>query len=226
MRWHNQLLIVMAVFGAVAATAGAAWGAAAGQQIKGKVDNGTLTITGTSEPRPCRSCSPPATRRRSTSWTAPARSSSRSTGAPSTRSWSTQAAGDDLVRIDQADGAFTDTEATTLNGQSGDDTLLGGSFAETLVGGPGNDFADGNQGSDVALHGLRQRHLPVGPRRRQRHRRGPGGQGHDALQRRQHRREDRPLRQRPTPAAVPRHRQHHHGHRRRRNREHQRPRRP
>ena len=83
--------------------------------------------------------------------------------------------GDDQVRIDQSGGAFTD-EAVTINGGGGNDTLLGGDGADTLLGGTGNDFVDGNRGSDTALLGSRQRPLPVGPRRRQRHRRGPGRQ--------------------------------------------------
>ena len=78
--------------------------------------------------------------------------------------------GDDLVRIDEANGAFTTTTPTQLNGQRGNDTLIGGSAdtlnggdgndnlvggsgAETLIGGDGNDAADGNQGADVALLG-------------------------------------------------------------------------
>ena len=58
--------------------------------------------------------------------------------------------GDDVVRIDQANGAFTTTEATTIAGGDGDDTLLGGSGAETFDGGRGNDVADGNGGADTA----------------------------------------------------------------------------
>ena len=78
--------------------------------------------------------------------------------------------GDDLVRIDEANGAFTTTTPTQLNGQRGNDTLIGGSADtlnggdgndnlvggsgnETLIGGYGNDVADGNQGADVALLG-------------------------------------------------------------------------
>ncbi len=78
--------------------------------------------------------------------------------------------GDDLVRIDEANGAFTTTTPTQLNGQRGNDTLIGGgadtlnggdgndnlvggSGAETLIGADGNDDADGNQGADVALLG-------------------------------------------------------------------------
>jgi hypothetical protein len=61
--------------------------------------------------------------------------------------------GDDIVRIDDANGAFTTTEATTIAGGNGDDTLLGGSGAETFDGGRGNDVADGNGGADTAFLG-------------------------------------------------------------------------
>ena len=56
--------------------------------------------------------------------------------------------GNDQVRIDESNGAFTTTTPTQLNGQGGDDTLLGGSGAETLNGGDGNDVVDGNGGAD------------------------------------------------------------------------------
>ena len=61
--------------------------------------------------------------------------------------------GDDLVRIDEANGVFTDTIPTALNGGDGNDNLAGGSGAETLLGGDGNDTVDGNKGSDLALLG-------------------------------------------------------------------------
>jgi hypothetical protein len=61
--------------------------------------------------------------------------------------------GDDVVRIDQANGVFTTTKPTTIAGGNGDDTLLGGSGAETFVGGRGNDLADGNGGADTAFLG-------------------------------------------------------------------------
>jgi Ca2+-binding RTX toxin-like protein len=61
--------------------------------------------------------------------------------------------GNDTVTIDETGGVFTDTEATTLNGDGGDDTLLGGSGNETLNGGDGNDQIDGNKGADVAFMG-------------------------------------------------------------------------
>jgi Ca2+-binding RTX toxin-like protein len=61
--------------------------------------------------------------------------------------------GGDVLTIDESNGSFTDTEATTLDGEGGNDTLRGGSFRETFAGGDGNDFADGNRGDDVAYLG-------------------------------------------------------------------------
>ena len=62
-------------------------------------------------------------------------------------------AGDDLVRIDDSNGAFTDSIPTTIDGGDGNDTLIGGSGAETLIGGDGNDTINGGKGNDVALMG-------------------------------------------------------------------------
>ena len=61
--------------------------------------------------------------------------------------------GNDAVSIDEANGVFTDTIATTLDGGDGNDTLAGGSGAETLIGSGGDDTLDGNRGSDTALMG-------------------------------------------------------------------------
>jgi len=61
--------------------------------------------------------------------------------------------GNDRVRIDESQGAFTDAEWTTLDGGRGRDTLLGGSGDERLIGGPGSDTADGNGGADTAILG-------------------------------------------------------------------------
>jgi hypothetical protein len=62
-------------------------------------------------------------------------------------------AGDDLVRIDEGNGTFTDSIPTELAGEAGDDNLAGGSGAETLLGGPGNDSLDGNRANDLAVMG-------------------------------------------------------------------------
>jgi Ca2+-binding RTX toxin-like protein len=61
--------------------------------------------------------------------------------------------GDDSVRIDEVNGVFTDTEATTISGGGGDDTLVGGRGNEMFLGGGGDDAIDGNQGDDIALMG-------------------------------------------------------------------------
>ena len=61
--------------------------------------------------------------------------------------------GNDTVRIDQANGIFTTTKATRIDGQNGDDTLIGGSGNEVLVGGRGDDVIDGNAGADTAFLG-------------------------------------------------------------------------
>ena len=60
--------------------------------------------------------------------------------------------GDDLVRIDESNGAFSDIP-TTIDGGAGADSLAGGSGAELLVGGDGNDSIDGNGGNDAAFMG-------------------------------------------------------------------------
>ena len=62
-------------------------------------------------------------------------------------------AGNDLVRIDDRKGVFTDRIKTLLDGGAGNDTLVGGAGAETLLGGAGNDLVDGHGGSDHALLG-------------------------------------------------------------------------
>ena len=61
--------------------------------------------------------------------------------------------GNDFVLIDEANGVFTDTEATALYGEAGNDDLRGGSGAELLLGGSENDAVDGNRGNDIALLG-------------------------------------------------------------------------
>jgi Ca2+-binding RTX toxin-like protein len=58
--------------------------------------------------------------------------------------------GDDQLRIDDSNGAFTDTIPTSIEGGPGNDTITGGAGVETLIGGPGNDTIDGKGGNDVA----------------------------------------------------------------------------
>src|SRR6188472_3801231 len=62
-------------------------------------------------------------------------------------------AGDDFIRMDESNGAFTDTIPTTLDGGRGDDQISGGRGVELLLGGSGDDTIDGNQGNDRALMG-------------------------------------------------------------------------
>ena len=61
--------------------------------------------------------------------------------------------GSDSVTVDESNGIFTDTDATTVDGGGDDDTLRGGSGSEVLVGGTGNDVVIGGRGDDVALLG-------------------------------------------------------------------------
>ena len=61
--------------------------------------------------------------------------------------------GDDAVRIDDTNGAFTDSIPTTIAGGAGDDSLIGGAGAETFQGGDGNDTIDGGKGNDTASLG-------------------------------------------------------------------------
>jgi hypothetical protein len=62
-------------------------------------------------------------------------------------------AGNDVVRVDESNGAFTDTIPTTIDGGEGKDTVAGGKGIETLLGGAGNDSIDGNGGNDLAVLG-------------------------------------------------------------------------
>jgi Ca2+-binding RTX toxin-like protein len=61
--------------------------------------------------------------------------------------------GADSFRIDDSQGAFTDTEATQLHGGEGDDTLIGGAGIELLDGGGGNDVLTGGAEPDVLRGG-------------------------------------------------------------------------
>ena len=58
--------------------------------------------------------------------------------------------GDDTI---SATGNLAALIKLTIDGGTGNDTILGGNGADTLLGGDGNDFIDGNQGNDIALLG-------------------------------------------------------------------------
>jgi RTX calcium-binding nonapeptide repeat (4 copies) len=66
--------------------------------------------------------------------------------------------GSDSARIDDANGAFTDSIPTTLAGGDGNDSLEGGQKQvaaenERYKGGDGNDLVDGGKGNDTASLG-------------------------------------------------------------------------
>jgi hypothetical protein len=61
-------------------------------------------------------------------------------------------AGDDALRIDESQGAFTD-DAITLDGGPGNDTLIGGSGPDELDGGSGDDVLRGGDGDDMLIGG-------------------------------------------------------------------------
>ncbi len=64
----------------------------------------------------------------------------------------------DSIRVDDTNGAFTDSIPTTVAGGPGNDSLEGGQTQiaaenETFYGGPGNDLVDGGKGNDTAYLG-------------------------------------------------------------------------
>lgn len=59
--------------------------------------------------------------------------------------------GNDTVFIDEINGAFTDSESTTIRGGAGNDTLLGGSGGELFFGGPGDDALFLGPGADRVI---------------------------------------------------------------------------
>jgi Ca2+-binding RTX toxin-like protein len=169
MRLHRRFLIALAVLVAVAATAAAAFGgtdrlqrdhrghakaASAKEKVKAKVKDGTLTVTGTNEDDALtlrlRAGDPTTLEVDAGDHASHGLAFDRSRFE---RIVVDAGGGDDGVRIDESNGAFTDTEATTLDGGSGNDTLVGGSFSETLVGGAGGDFVNGGRGADTAILG-------------------------------------------------------------------------
>jgi hypothetical protein len=61
--------------------------------------------------------------------------------------------GDDVVRVDDANGSFTNAIPTTIAGGDGADSLTGGLGNETFRGGDGNDRITGGKGADTAYLG-------------------------------------------------------------------------
>jgi Ca2+-binding RTX toxin-like protein len=66
--------------------------------------------------------------------------------------------GNDSARVDDANGAFTNSIPTTIAGGDGNDSLQGGQLVvaaenETFKGGDGNDMVDGGKGNDTAYLG-------------------------------------------------------------------------
>jgi Ca2+-binding RTX toxin-like protein len=66
--------------------------------------------------------------------------------------------GNDSARVDDANGAFTNTIPTTIAGGDGNDSLQGGQVQaaaenEKFIGGDGNDSVDGGKGNDTASLG-------------------------------------------------------------------------
>ena len=57
-------------------------------------------------------------------------------------------AGDDDVRVDEANGAFTDAEATTIESGAGADLVLGGRGAEVIASGDDGDLVFAAEGDD------------------------------------------------------------------------------
>ena len=64
-----------------------------------------------------------------------------------------------VVNMNGGDDSFSATGnlaaliGVTVDGGTGNDSILGGNGADLLIGGDGNDFIDGNQGNDTALLG-------------------------------------------------------------------------
>jgi Ca2+-binding RTX toxin-like protein len=58
--------------------------------------------------------------------------------------------GDDVI---SATGNLAALIELTIDGGSGNDTILGGNGADVLIGGDGDDFVDGNQGNDTVFLG-------------------------------------------------------------------------
>ena len=162
---------------------------------KAQVGANTLTLTGNgaSDKLALRSARRPSSRSTSATTAPP---TSRSTARRSPAINVDAGGGDDQVRIDQTNGAFTDEAVDAERRRTATTRCSAATAHDVLIGGEGNDFVDGNRGQRHRAPRRRQRHVPLGSRRRQRHRRGPGRQGRARLRRRERQREHRRLRER------------------------------
>src|SRR5262245_29179803 len=135
MSWKKSSIVAAVVTAVMAATATGAYAAVRDRGnppptsagTTATIENGTLTVTGTS-------ASENVTLRLLAGNPNTLVVDSGATQLTFDRSQFTQivvnaGAGNDVVQIDDSNGAFTDTESTVLDGESGDDTVLGGSFA-------------------------------------------------------------------------------------------------
>src|SRR5262249_41306015 len=123
MRWHKNFPIAAVVALAAAVATAGAFGHPVSKKndgVKGKIHKGTLTVTGT---------------KGDDTLTLALRAGDPNTLVVSTGSYDltfdrsqfdaivvNAGRGNDTVSIDERNGAFTDTETTTLNGEEGDDT--------------------------------------------------------------------------------------------------------
>jgi Ca2+-binding RTX toxin-like protein len=72
-------------------------------------------------------------------------------------------AGNDTILVSDANGVFTDTHVTVLDGGDGNDTITGGGGGEALSGGAGNDTLNGGAGADTLIGGPDADTLTGGP---------------------------------------------------------------
>ena len=98
--------------------------------------------------------------------------------------------GDDTF---SATGNLAALISITVDGGTGNDTILGGNGNDTLLGGDGNDFIDGNQGNDTAFLGAGDDVFQWDPGDGSDTVEGRAGTDTHAVQRRQHRRDLRHL---------------------------------
>jgi len=122
----------------------------------------------------------PAATTRST-WSGPATSVSV-TGLSAQVNIDGAEAANDRLTINAGNGNDTINASTlpagviglTIDGGAGNDTITGSQGDDLLIGGDGNDTVIGGPRQRRGPAGQWQRHLHLEPRRRQRHRRGPG----------------------------------------------------